>query len=182
MAVNDDRAQSLEFRFQNEDLVVVRARQALLTGWGGFGRGHIYDAYGEPVSVMDGYWLIMFAYRGLLGLISLYLALLLAPTVALVRFAGRKWSFVDVAPAIALAVALVLFAIDTLLNAMLNAIYPLALGGLATVSFLPRTKLIEEPDVEESDEEEAPTVQRGLWPPPKGLLAPSAEAPTLPKP
>ncbi len=43
-SVSKDRASSLEFRFRNEDLLLERARDRLLFGWGSWGRSHVFDA------------------------------------------------------------------------------------------------------------------------------------------
>ncbi len=150
-----------------------RARQALVCGWGGFGRGHVHDEYGNLQSVLDGYWLITFTYLGLVGLVSLYVAFLLAPAVACFRFSGTKWSFEEVAPVQALAICLILFAVDTLLNAMLNAIYPLVLGGIATLSFLPADKLVDPSDQEVIEPPSSPVQRRRLWPPSRQAATPS---------
>ncbi len=39
----DDRAGSLEYRFQNEDLFIAKTLQRPIFGWGGWGRNFIYD-------------------------------------------------------------------------------------------------------------------------------------------
>ena len=163
-AVNEERAQSLQFRLQNETVVIEHAWDALAWGWGGFGRGHVHDEYGTSQVVMDGLWLITFSYCGLVGLISLYTTLLLGPGIACFRFSRRSWRarFAEVAPVLALAVGLILFAIDSLLNAMLNPIYPLALGGLSTLCFLPLGPLSEAP----ADDAPTSRPRRRPWPPP----------------
>ena len=59
--VMPERAHSLAFRFRNEEEVAVRVQKKLWVGWGGWGRGHIWDAeQGKDLTVIDGYWLIRF--------------------------------------------------------------------------------------------------------------------------
>ena len=62
---NPERAQSLEFRFYHEDLLLERAQQKLFFGWGSWGRNRLAD------SVTDGYWIITLGQFGLVGFGSL---------------------------------------------------------------------------------------------------------------
>ena len=59
-----------------------------------------------------------------------------------------------------------LFAVDTLLNAMPNAIYPLSLGAIATLGWMPAARLTEgsEPPPD-TDGSPATPPRRRLWPP-----------------
>lgn len=59
-----ERAQSLEFRFENEDILLDRAREKPVFGWGGWGRNRVYDENGEDISVTDGRWVILFGQGG----------------------------------------------------------------------------------------------------------------------
>jgi hypothetical protein len=129
--VNKDRAQSLEFRFDNEKLLSDKARQKMIFGWGGWGRSRVYDEWRKDISVTDSLWIIAFGTTGAVGLISLTASLLL-PAIAFVqRYPARLWNNPKVAPAAALAVLLVLYMLDCVLNAMINPIYTLACGGIA---------------------------------------------------
>jgi hypothetical protein len=84
------RRQSLEFRFQNEDLLLEHARERLWLGWGTFGRHRVRDPLtGKDTSVTDGYWIISLGSQGALGLAAT-LGLLLGP-VALANAAVRRW-------------------------------------------------------------------------------------------
>ncbi len=129
--VNQDRAQSLEFRFDNEKILSDKARQRMVFGWGGWGRSRVNDEWGKDISVTDSLWIIAFGTKGAVGLISLTASLLL-PAIAFVqRYPAKLWSHPKVAPAAALAVLLVLYMLDCVLNAMINPIYTLACGGIA---------------------------------------------------
>jgi len=128
--INPERAQSLEFRFENEKILSAKARQRPIFGWGGWGRSRVYDNRGRDISVTDSLWIITFGDTGLVGLIS-STALLLLPVVRFVqRYPASMWLNPKVAPAAALAVLLVLFMMDCLSNAMLNPVYTVACGGL----------------------------------------------------
>ena len=79
--MSDDRARSLEGRFVNEDLLMTKAFQRPMFGWGGWGRNRVYDEYGKDLTVTDGRWIIELGQRGFVGLLSLF-ALLLLPLSA----------------------------------------------------------------------------------------------------
>jgi len=66
-----DRAQSLEFRFDNERLLVEHARKRFFFGWGGWGRNRVHDEEtGEDLTVTDGHWIILFGTSGWLGFMA----------------------------------------------------------------------------------------------------------------
>lgn len=129
--LNPDRAQSLEFRFDNEKILSDKARQKMVFGWGGWGRSRVYDQWGKDISITDSLWIIAFGTKGVVGLISLTASLLLPAIAFIQRYPARLWSNPKVAPAAALAVLLVLYMLDCVLNAMVNPIYTLVCGGIA---------------------------------------------------
>jgi hypothetical protein len=67
-SISEDRAGSLAFRFTNEDIVLHRALERPLFGWGGFDRIFVFDEEsGDAVSTLDGAWLITYCASGLMG-------------------------------------------------------------------------------------------------------------------
>jgi hypothetical protein len=90
--VSAERANSLRFRFDNETMLLERAREKPLFGWGSWGRNHIHDPItGEIRSVTDGRWILtmgMFGWFGFLG----EFGLLVLPIflIALEASAARK--------------------------------------------------------------------------------------------
>jgi hypothetical protein len=135
---DQDRIQSLEFRFLNEEILGERARLRSTFGWGGFGRNRVFDEYGKDISVTDSLWVIVFGTAGVFGLTSLMTALLLPVIAFCVRFPARLWSNAIVAPAAALNVGLLMYALDCVLNAMINPVYALICGGIAGLVLNPR--------------------------------------------
>jgi len=133
----EERIQSLEFRFNNEELLSDKARERIMLGWGGWGRSRIYDEWGKDVSVTDSLWIIAFGSSGAIGVISLTASLLLPVIGFLQRYPASLWFNRKVAPAAALVVVLALYMLDCLLNAMINPIYMLACGGIAGVVLKP---------------------------------------------
>ncbi|MGX4770520.1 hypothetical protein ACWAUC_12055 [Bradyrhizobium guangdongense] len=67
-SISEDRAKSLEFRFENEDRLLARAFERPVFGWGRFGRSRVYDeATGKDISVTDGRWIIDIGQFGIVG-------------------------------------------------------------------------------------------------------------------
>lgn len=88
--ISPERAASLRFRFDNEDILLQRALEKPLFGWGSWGRNHILDPVtGMIQTVADGRWIILigvFGWVGYLaefGLIALPVLLLWARGAAL---------------------------------------------------------------------------------------------------
>lgn len=131
--VNADRVESLGWRLLQEDLFSERALMRPVFGWGGYMRGWPIDPEtGERVKIMiDSTWLIALSMFGFVGLVSFVMAILNGPWQILRNIKGGMASPDDsTAYPIVLAVIVVLFAIDSLFNGMVNPIYILASGGL----------------------------------------------------
>jgi len=68
-----ERAQSLIFRFDNEQRLLNHGRERFFFGWGGWGRNRVYsEETGRDISVTDGGWIITFGQFGLFGFIAVY--------------------------------------------------------------------------------------------------------------
>ncbi len=88
--LSEDRMLSLQFRFDNEDMLLAHAQDKPLFGWGGFGRNEVYDAEtGRNISVIDGRWLAVFGLLGWGGYIAEF-GLLILPVVLVWRQSRRK--------------------------------------------------------------------------------------------
>jgi hypothetical protein len=131
--LNERRAESLQVRISSENLLVAKALERPVFGWGGWSRSRIIDADGRDRSITDGLWVIAVGTNGLVGLISLYSSLLLPMVLLVGRCPARALLSPALAPACVLATILNLYAIDCIANAMVNPIYPLALGGVVGV-------------------------------------------------
>ena len=128
---NEDRMQSLEFRFNNEELLTDHARKKMVFGWGGWGRALLYDEDGKQLTISDSLWIVAFGNRGAVGLITLF-SFLILPYVSLFlsRCPSRSWSKREMAPVAVLGVILFLYMIDCLLNAFINPVFVLANGAI----------------------------------------------------
>jgi hypothetical protein len=69
-SVSVDRANSLKFRFDNEEQLLERASQRIWFGWGRYGRSRVYAEWGQDVSVTDGHWVITLGTFGLFGFVA----------------------------------------------------------------------------------------------------------------
>lgn len=116
--VSDERAQSLAYRFGNEDQVLAHAESRPWLGWGGWGRFIPHNPEtGQTDIVVDGMWIITIANFGWLGYAALF-GLLALPLWAL---AWQTWRTGQAPPLTVSILALVLAMnmIDLLPNATL---------------------------------------------------------------
>lgn len=66
-----ERAQSLEFRFDNEKILLDHAKKRIVWGWGGWDRNRVHNENtGEDESVADGQWIQTVGKYGLAGFIA----------------------------------------------------------------------------------------------------------------
>jgi len=70
--ISYDRAQSLQFRFDNENLLLEKARQRFWFGWSSWGRSRVYDADGRDIAVTDGAWVIVLGVYGVVGFYAFF--------------------------------------------------------------------------------------------------------------
>ncbi|MEM1159467.1 MAG: hypothetical protein AAGJ28_00915 [Pseudomonadota bacterium] len=69
-SIEEERASSLQFRLNNEDILLERANKKPYFGWGGRGRNLVYDERGEKITIIDGYWTIVIGQHGWFGYIA----------------------------------------------------------------------------------------------------------------
>lgn len=62
--VSKDRAISFQVRLYNEDILLAKAKERPVFGWGAFGRSRVYNSYGRDLSITDGYWIIVLGAGG----------------------------------------------------------------------------------------------------------------------
>jgi hypothetical protein len=130
--INPERAQSLEVRFGNEEILAEKARKRIVLGWGGWGRSRVGSLWdGVDRTVTDSTWISIFGVKGLVGLISWIASLLLPIILFLIYYPGRIWHHPKIAPVAALVTVLTLAAMDHLLNTSPTIVCTLATGGLS---------------------------------------------------
>lgn len=125
--IDEERADSLAFRFENEDLLLARANRKPLFGWGGMGRNMIMDdRYGQSVAIPDGVWVIIMGQQGWIGYIATF-GLVCMPLILI--FWRRRTVRPDLITA-GLALALAINLLDMLPNSSLVPITWLIAGAL----------------------------------------------------
>lgn len=125
-SIDAQRAGSLQFRFDNEDILLERANERPLFGWGGYSRGRVFDENGRDISTTDGWWVIVagqggwIRYIGECGLLTL--------SIIFLAFRSRTLNVSLVTSGLSLVLAANL--VDLLPNAGLTPITWLMAGAL----------------------------------------------------
>ena len=145
-AANQERAGSLEYRINNENILIDKAIIRPWLGWGRWRRSYVRDENGEMASVPDGLWILVFGQEGLLGLTFLTATLSLPILLFMGRYPPSTWRQPEIAALTALPILLGIFMIDNLFNNMFNPAFLLVSGGLAGHCSTP-----DEPDLELDD-------------------------------
>lgn len=125
-----ERANSLRFRFTNEDILLERAYQKPWFGWGSWGRNHILDPVsGNFLTVTDGRWIIVIGVYGWLGFLAEF-GLLSFP-IFLMWWKGTKGDPSHLSPYIgAMALLLAINVADLIPNATITPITWLFAGAI----------------------------------------------------
>ena len=129
-SIDPDRAASLQFRFDNEQVLLDRAYIKPVFGWGSWGRNHILDPVsGNILTVTDGRWIIVIGVYGWVGFLAEF-GLLVLPLCLLWReaIAARQ---IPVSPFIApLSLILAINILDMIPNATLTPLTWMVAGAL----------------------------------------------------
>jgi hypothetical protein len=89
-SVDQERAHSLQVRFDQERQLLDHASQRFFFGWGRYGRGRVYDESGKDSSITDGQWIVTVGQFGLVGFLAQF-GLLAWPVLR----ASRAFKFVQ---------------------------------------------------------------------------------------
>lgn len=91
-AINQDRALSLQTRFQEEDKLLARALERPFFGWGRFGRSRVHTESGFDISITDGRWIVTIGQFGIVGFLSEFglLALSVIRTISALRYVQSR--------------------------------------------------------------------------------------------
>ncbi|MBN1929749.1 MAG: hypothetical protein JW764_09440 [Chlorobiaceae bacterium] len=135
------RAQSLQFRFDNEAILIRKALEGTVFGWGGYGRSRVFDEDGKDLSVTDGLWIITLGQNGIFGLMALLAAIQLPVFFYLMRIRPERYNLQSWGAPTVMAVFLATYMIDGLLNAMINPVYMLFNGGIVGLLLKPEAEM-----------------------------------------
>ncbi len=131
--LSPERADSLQFRFDNDKRLIDRALDRLWLGWGEFGRNRIYDDTGRDTVVTDGYWIIVLSGGGLLRLACSF-GLLLYPVMRASRVMKRLREPGDRFLLAGLAIVVACHVFDLLPNGLGNPLVLFLAGALARLN------------------------------------------------
>lgn len=140
-AISPARAESLAFRFENEEVLLEKARERVLFGWGSYGRNSLYDPeMGKPVTITDGHWIILLGTRGVVGLLTAFM-LALYPVYLLRKRLRYITDRKDQILLVALALMVTIGVVDLIPNGLFNN-YPYFVAGALTgvIKFLSSPK------------------------------------------
>lgn len=151
---SEERGQSLQFRFDNETILVDKALEGTIFGWGGWNRSRVFDDTGKDISVTDGLWIITLGTRGIYGLGLVLLVVQLPMLLLLYRSSPGQWHTREYAPAAVLSIILSLYMVDNLLNAMVNPIFMLFNGGVCGLLAQPQDASARLPQAEALPEDD----------------------------
>lgn len=139
-SISVERGDSLQFRVRNENLLIEKALERPVLGWGRGGRNLVYDQSGKSITTTDGLWVLALGATGILGLAALGLTFVLPVVMFIRRFPAPAWSDPRLAAPAVLAVAVLLWTADSVPNAMMNPTFTVMAGGLTGLALAhPRT-------------------------------------------
>ena len=125
-SISHQRASSLKFRLQNEEILLEKANQRPLFGWGGWGRLRVYNEQGTDVSITDGGWIIIYGFGGWVRYLGQFG--LLCASVILLAVRARRYEITFATSGLALALAVNL--VDLIPNAGFSPITWMMAGAL----------------------------------------------------
>lgn len=126
-SISADRAHSFKFRLDNEDILLERASEKPLLGWGGWGRSRVYDPVsGKDLSVTDGTWVIVFGNAGWTG----YLAQFGLLTLPAFLYMSSRGALANSIVTQGLCIILVVNLIDLIPNSGLTPVTWMVAGAL----------------------------------------------------
>ncbi len=128
-----ERADSLQVRFDNEVILMARALERPMFGWGSWGRNFPVDPVsGRYGAIADGAWVITMGSRGILGYIAQF-GLLISPIIILWqrRFAlFRRFDHTDLLMITTLVLMMAINLIELIPNATLTPLTWLLNGAI----------------------------------------------------
>jgi hypothetical protein len=128
-SVDEERAQSLQFRFDQERQLLDHASERFFFGWGRYGRNRVYEESGKDSSITDGEWIVTVGQFGLIGFLAEFglLALPVLRASSAFKFVGTERDRVFLAT---LALLVALGIIEQLPNASISPWSWLLAGAL----------------------------------------------------
>ena len=130
----EERSKSAAMRLNNENPLAARAMEKPIWGWGGWGNARVQDERGRDL-ITDSLWIITLGKYGWVGLLAIMATLLLPMILVVMDWRVELWHHPMVAPIVALAIVCTLYMFDHLMNGMVNPIFMLATGAVASAHY-----------------------------------------------
>ncbi|HSU66225.1 MAG TPA: hypothetical protein VLJ39_05120 [Tepidisphaeraceae bacterium] len=137
--VSRTRGNSLDFRLENEDLLIGKAMQRPAFGWGGWARSHVYDIDNRDLTIVDGLWILLLGEFGVMGLAAFSIVATGASLSVWRRVPKKFWDDPACAAVVAIAMVVAMYMVDSLFNATFSPLASLAVGATVTMAGLART-------------------------------------------
>ncbi len=135
---DEERAQSLGFRIDNENILLEHAADRPLFGWGSWGRNKVYNPVSGGSTTTDGYWIIIYGKFGWLGYITMF-GLMVYPIFYLNRKVGGVKDGKEIMFTAGACMMLAINLFDQIPNASINHLSLLLAGAIYA-----RAKAIED--------------------------------------
>lgn len=126
---NQERADSLNFRFNQERALLAHASERFAFGWGRYGRNRLYDESGTDISITDGLWILTLGQFGFVGFVAQF-GLLTLPVFRAAKALKKIRSAREKLFIATLALIVSITAIEQLPNASITAWSWLLVGAL----------------------------------------------------
>ena len=132
-SISQSQAGSLGYRFNQEVMLLDRAQEKWLFGWGGWDRNRLAD------SVTDGYWIILFGKYGAIGFSAVF-GLIASTVVISQNLFSRLQEKNDKTIIACHCLLAALIILDQIPNASMSPCAWLVIGGLAgRIAHIPKT-------------------------------------------
>jgi hypothetical protein len=125
----EERASSLAYRLEQEGIVLRRALERIVFGWGGYDRQFPHDQLGRKTFFIDGLWVIQIGARGLIGYLAMF-GMLLVPAWRARRTIAGLGEPRDRVLVACLALMAVLYALDLIPNSSVDPYLTYLVGAL----------------------------------------------------
>lgn len=132
-----DRSGSLEFRLVNEADLLAKAILRPWFGWGGYARQMTFYNWGGTKSVIDGEWIVILGYAGVVGFVSVF-GLLLVPIFVFAKRLRRIVSRRETILASSVLFMAVAYVFDLLPNAGVAPYLTMMIGALVGIQVDPQ--------------------------------------------
>lgn len=148
------RAISLRTRLENEELMLEKANDRPVFGWGGWNRARVFDETGTDITIADGLWIITLGTSGWVGYIGKFG--LFSLSILFLTMRHRRYEISLVTSCLCLVLAANL--LDLIPNSGLSPVTWLMAGAL-----MGRVELGKIPIGDEADPERVEVVNASLY-------------------